>query len=142
MERLPQRGSAVVSSEEFESIKSAERTCGNGYYFKAREIEGKLLYVKKYEQEGDITWHWRRYIHDAVLENMLLKADKLNVSFQAISQWENGTTYPNIEILRDLSIVLDVSADEILISVRVPIDKNEHITKGIKNETYHKINGK
>ena len=41
-------------------------------------------------------------------------ADKLKVSFQAISKWENGTTYPNIEILRDLAIVLDVSVDEIL----------------------------
>lgn len=27
---------------------------------------------------------------------------------------ENGTTYPNIEILRDLATVLDVSVDEIL----------------------------
>lgn len=41
-------------------------------------------------------------------------ADKLNVSFQAISKWENGTTYPNIEILRDLAIILEVSVDEIL----------------------------
>ena len=41
-------------------------------------------------------------------------ADRLNVSFQAVSKWENGTTYPNIEILRDLAIVLGVSADEIL----------------------------
>lgn len=41
-------------------------------------------------------------------------ADKLNVSFQAISKWENGTTYPNIEILSDLATVLDVSVDEIL----------------------------
>lgn len=41
-------------------------------------------------------------------------ADKLNVSFQAISKWETGTTYPNIEILRDLAIVLGVSTDEIL----------------------------
>ena len=41
-------------------------------------------------------------------------ADKLNVSFQGISKWENGTTYPNIEILRDLAIVLNVSVDEIL----------------------------
>jgi phosphoribosylformylglycinamidine cyclo-ligase len=41
-------------------------------------------------------------------------ADKLNVSFQAISKWENGTAYPNIEILRDLAIVLGVSVDEIL----------------------------
>ena len=42
-------------------------------------------------------------------------ADKLNVSFQAISKWENGTTYPNIEILRDLAIVLGVFVDEILV---------------------------
>lgn len=41
-------------------------------------------------------------------------ADKLNISFQAVSKWENGTTYPNIEILRDLAIVLEVSVDEIL----------------------------
>lgn len=41
-------------------------------------------------------------------------ADKLKVSFQAISKWENGTTFPNIEILRDLAIVLEVSVDEIL----------------------------
>ncbi len=41
-------------------------------------------------------------------------ADKLNVSFQAISKWENGVTYPNIEILRDLAIILEVSVDEIL----------------------------
>ena len=41
-------------------------------------------------------------------------ADKLNVSFQAVSKWENGTAYPNIEILYDLAIVLDVTVDEIL----------------------------
>ena len=41
-------------------------------------------------------------------------ADKLNVSFQAVSKWENGTTYPNIEILKDLSIALAVTVDEIL----------------------------
>ncbi|MCM1289004.1 MAG: phosphoribosylformylglycinamidine cyclo-ligase [Clostridium sp.] len=41
-------------------------------------------------------------------------AQKLNVSFQAVSKWENGTTYPNIEILKDLAIVLNVTVDEIL----------------------------
>lgn len=41
-------------------------------------------------------------------------ADKLNVSFQAISKWENGTRYPHIEILKDLATALDVSVDEIL----------------------------
>ena len=41
-------------------------------------------------------------------------ADKLHISYQSISKWENGTTYPNIEILKDLAIVLDVTVDEIL----------------------------
>lgn len=41
-------------------------------------------------------------------------ADKLNVSFQAVSKWENGTTYPNIEILKDLAITLAITVDEIL----------------------------
>lgn len=42
-------------------------------------------------------------------------ADRLNVSFQAVSKWENGIAYPNIEILYDLAICLEVSVDEILI---------------------------
>lgn len=33
---------------------------------------------------------------------------------QAVSKWENGTAYPNIEILYDLAIALDVTVDEIL----------------------------
>ncbi|MCM1087451.1 MAG: phosphoribosylformylglycinamidine cyclo-ligase [Muribaculaceae bacterium] len=41
-------------------------------------------------------------------------AEKLNISFQAVSKWENGTTYPNIEILGELAAVLGVSVDEIL----------------------------
>lgn len=41
-------------------------------------------------------------------------ADRLNITFQAISKWENGTAYPNIEILYDLAILLDVTVDEIL----------------------------
>lgn len=41
-------------------------------------------------------------------------ADRLNISFQAVSKWETGTTYPNIEILYDLAIALGVTVDEIL----------------------------
>lgn len=41
-------------------------------------------------------------------------ADQLNISFQAVSKWENGTAYPNIEILYDLAIALGVTVDEIL----------------------------
>ena len=41
-------------------------------------------------------------------------AEKLNVSFQAISKWETGTAFPNIEILRELATVLEVTTDDIL----------------------------
>lgn len=58
-------------------------------------------------------------------------ADKLNVSFQAISKWENGTTYPNIEILRDLAIVLGVSVDEILAGSERDIDGLSYSKAGI-----------
>lgn len=58
-------------------------------------------------------------------------ADKLNVSFQAISKWENGTTYPNIEILRDLAIVLEVSVDEILAGSEKEEDELSYSKAGI-----------
>ena len=40
-------------------------------------------------------------------------AEKLNVSFQAVSKWENGTL-PNVEMLVELAALLQVSVDEIL----------------------------
>ena len=41
-------------------------------------------------------------------------ADQLHISFQAVSKWETGAGCPNVEILRDLAIALQVSVDEIL----------------------------
>lgn len=58
-------------------------------------------------------------------------ADQLNVSFQAVSKWENGTTYPNIEILRDLAIVLEVSVDEILVGSDKDVDGLSYSKAGI-----------
>lgn len=58
-------------------------------------------------------------------------ADKLNVSFQAVSKWENGTTYPNIEILRDLAIVLEVTVDEILAGSEKEADGLSYSKAGI-----------
>ncbi len=58
-------------------------------------------------------------------------ADKLKVSFQAVSKWENGTTYPNIEILRDLAIVLEVSVDEILTGSEKEADGLSYSKAGI-----------
>ena len=40
-------------------------------------------------------------------------AEKLNISFQAVSKWENGTL-PNVEILAELAKVLNTTVDEIL----------------------------
>lgn len=40
-------------------------------------------------------------------------ADRLKVSFQSVSKWENGTL-PNVEILVELAAILNVSVDEIL----------------------------
>lgn len=41
-------------------------------------------------------------------------ARKLQVSFQAVSKWENGTL-PNVEILAELAQLLHVSVDELLL---------------------------
>lgn len=41
-------------------------------------------------------------------------ADKLNVSFQAVSKWENGTSCPEIELLPMLAKVLGTSVDSLL----------------------------
>ena len=40
-------------------------------------------------------------------------AEKLNISFQAVSKWENGTL-PNVEVLVELAKVLNTTVDEIL----------------------------
>ena len=41
-------------------------------------------------------------------------ADKLNVTPKAISRWETGRGYPDIEILPDLSKALNITINEIL----------------------------
>ena len=41
-------------------------------------------------------------------------ADKMGVSYQAVSSWERGATMPDISRLPDISQVLGVSIDELL----------------------------
>jgi len=41
-------------------------------------------------------------------------ADALHVSFQAVSKWENGSSYPSIELLYALSRLLETTTNEIL----------------------------
>ncbi|MFT8318354.1 MAG: helix-turn-helix transcriptional regulator [Sporolactobacillus sp.] len=41
-------------------------------------------------------------------------ADALNVSRQAVSKWENGSSYPDIEKLIDISDIFQISLDELI----------------------------
>ena len=41
-------------------------------------------------------------------------AERLNISFQAVSKWENGDTLPDTGLLLTLCDVLDTTADQLL----------------------------
>lgn len=41
-------------------------------------------------------------------------AEKVGVSFQAVSKWENGTAYPNVELLPHIASVFQISIDALL----------------------------
>ncbi|AIO19570.1 HTH-type transcriptional regulator ImmR [Candidatus Izimaplasma bacterium HR1] len=41
-------------------------------------------------------------------------AEKLSISFQAVSKWETGSTLPDTSILMELSDILEVTVDQIL----------------------------
>ncbi len=41
-------------------------------------------------------------------------ADRLGVTYQSVSRWENGTTYPDLELLPALSEILSVTVDELI----------------------------
>ena len=58
-------------------------------------------------------------------------AGRLNISYQAVSKWENGTAYPNIEILCDLALVLGVMVDEILSGNEKTADELSYSKAGI-----------
>ncbi len=54
-------------------------------------------------------------------------AETLNISYQAISKWENGLAYPNIELLYKLAHLLDVSVDELLSANEVELETNQEV---------------
>ncbi len=41
-------------------------------------------------------------------------AEKLNISFQAVSKWENGDTLPDTGLLLDLCDILNITVDRLL----------------------------
>mgnify|MGYP005783606505 FL=1 len=40
-------------------------------------------------------------------------AECLGVSYQSVSRWENGTTYPDIELLPAISKLFGITVDEL-----------------------------
>ena len=64
-------------------------------------------------------------------------ADKLNISFQAVSKWENGDTLPDTYLLLDLCNLLDTTVDTLLnggviINKKRKLIKIESIVEGFK----------
>nr|MCR5681894.1 helix-turn-helix domain-containing protein [Clostridiales bacterium] len=41
-------------------------------------------------------------------------ADKLGVSFQSVSRWEGGSSYPDIELIPEIAGFFHVSIDELM----------------------------
>lgn len=58
-------------------------------------------------------------------------ADSLHISFQAVSKWETGTSYPNVELLYDLSNLLDLTVEEILLGESRPTDTYSYSKAGV-----------
>ncbi|MBQ8370292.1 MAG: helix-turn-helix transcriptional regulator, partial [Clostridia bacterium] len=43
-------------------------------------------------------------------------ADALNVTFQSVSRWETGQTYPDITLVPKIAAYFEVTTDELLVS--------------------------
>lgn len=74
-------------------------------------------------------------------------AEKLNVTDKAVSKWETGKGYPDIEILEKLSEIFCVSINDILSGEIVPQENKEkeadkNLVEEIKNTNKVKKKGK
>ena len=78
--------------------------------------EDKLCKVLTYREEtmkltiGENIRNFRKK-NDLTQEAL---ADRLGVTYQSISRWENGTTYPDLELIPAIAEVLAVTVDELL----------------------------
>ena len=70
-------------------------------------------------------------------------ADKLNVTDKAVSIWETGKCYPDIEIIEKLSEIFDVTINELLNGTKLKtnsIKDLESITLKVVDENNKKAN--
>ena len=67
-----------------------------------------------------------KFIKDLRIKNNLTQkefADKYNVTYQAVSKWENGKNMPDLSLLKDICKDFDVSLDD-LINVEKSVKKS------------------
>ena len=70
-------------------------------------------------------------------------AEKLNVTDKAVSRWDTGKNFPDIEIFEDLSKILEVSVSELLEGKRIEKEdlitvSEENVVNQIKKNKKHK----
>ena len=120
-----QTATLVAERNESEEIKRK---------FSAGEFEGPLdlLWFLIHKSEiniydipiAQITEQYLEYLDYATQTDL---ADRIFVSFQAISSWECGSTLPDVENLCNLAKVFKVSVDELL--------QKKEVDKEVKFET-------
>lgn len=68
-------------------------------------------------------------------ENLTQKefADKLGITYQAVSKWENGKNMPDIFLLKEISAIFKVDIEELLDGEKKPTNK-------LKNDSHNKKN--
>ena len=69
------------------------------------------------QRVGERITEWRKARHMTQQE----LADKMHVSFQAVSNWERGSSMPDISKLPELAKILEVSIDRILAEDDIPV---------------------
>ncbi|MBO5257322.1 MAG: helix-turn-helix transcriptional regulator, partial [Clostridia bacterium] len=62
-------------------------------------------------------------------------AAALRVSFQSVSRWENGQTYPDIELIPKIAAYFGVTTDELLVEKDESILKEERERRKSKYHT-------
>ena len=66
-------------------------------------------------------------------------AQRLGVSFQSVSRWENGTTYPDMELLPVLAGVFGVTTDMLLGIPDEKVEEREKKSLLAINDNYKKV---
>ena len=61
-------------------------------------------------------------------------SERLNISYQAVSKWENGTSYPDLELLPRLAAILGTTVDGLL---GYPVNALTVYEERYKSEDYY-----